>query len=325
MRLRAVQIFFLATLLLPPATAHVTVEPGSGDSSENATALGIPPARVFDALHPAGGYHYYRVFLEEGQVVQLRLLATPGAFLANDPPSVFIVSPLVNDAGLRPAGLPLPDGAGVDGFAGNPDAPFVVDWRLPARFVAFVDQPFVAPASGHFFVVVYSREGGGSYSFAVEKSGGSPILDAYLVVTDRPLAYATSGESFARTAAGFALGAVVVVGLAIGSWRRGERFSGVAKSGALVASILFAASASSLAWESVRVGVDGRTIALAALSAALAAVLFACASRPGVPSWRVRSVVIAAGLVGLASWGGALIGPVLAILTSLIPDEAGAE
>lgn len=325
MRLRAVHLFLLALLLVPTTTAHVTVIPGAGDSSENATALGSPPARVFDALHPAGGYHYYRVMLDQGEVVHVRLLAAPGAFILTEPPTIVFVSPLLNDSGFRPVALPLPEGAAVDAVFGRSDPPTVLDWRYPARFVAFVDHPFVAPATGNYDIVVYSREGGGAFSLAVERAGGSPLLDAYLIVSDRTGVYAWSGESGWAMATGFALGGGVVIALAAWQWRRGERFSGVAKGGALVSSVLFGATASSLAWEAARVGLDARTLGLAATSAALAAVTLFAATRPGPPSWRTRAAVIAAGVLGLASWSGALIGPALAILTSLLPEEEEAD
>lgn len=304
---------------LPSTQAHAVATPGPGDSVANATFLGVPPARAFDALPSHGGIHYYAVRLEAGDDVRVRLVAGDGAF-PDAVPSLVLAGPGLPLDGFRPTQVVLPEDIGARTWTANASAAReVVEAWIPARFDVRISEQIAAPQDGVYYLVLVA-DAGGPFGLLVEPLGGAPSWTEWFTMPAlrHDIALWSGDSVLARYASG-ALGALAA---AATFWiaARHRRPWPLPTVLATIAAAFMAASGALAAREALRVGAASAWLPAAA-SLAAATLLLALATR-APPTTLARR--IAYGTVGASAalaFAGFLWGPVLALGAALAPDD----
>ncbi|MBP2145262.1 hypothetical protein J2129_000716 [Methanofollis sp. W23] len=113
----------LVLCLCTAGMAHVPVQGGENDHLDHALQIEDPEKSwvVYDTLPPGGGVKYYRFDLEEGDKLRLGLFIPPGYSAAL--PTLAVMGPGIARSGTVPAGVEVPPDAGV----------VVVESRAPVR------------------------------------------------------------------------------------------------------------------------------------------------------------------------------------------------
>lgn len=314
----------LLLLLAAPVLAHVPVTGGDNDTPATATVVDNPTKSwaLYDRLD-ADGVAYVRATFEAGD----RLYAatyTPDRELQ---PAIVVMSPRIDGQPALPDSVTVPDGYGailVQGPTGEPELePFTPGAYF---FTAEIDRQ--VPAGGEYLLAVYDERGrAGPVGLALGRNEQFTPIEYLTVPIDVLAVHAWEGDSPAVVFGPAAL--IVVLGLV---WlrpriaRRDERLRRWALG---LSAIGMGATSASLA---VQLGIS---LAMAGVSpiallptlliavpAALAVWLARLATLPRLAlSWRRRVGVGLAGAVGLLTWAGLLVAPLLAILVALVPDR----
>lgn len=319
-------------LLAGTALAHVPEFPTDNDSPE--TAIAVPnPAKswVFYDRVPADGAAYYSVDLDAGDRLRLGLFTPRGGEFV---PSLVLMSPAIDGRNGVPDAVTVPAGYGARVIRGERSTDAEYEPFTPAAFYSTVSDDRAVDAGGTYLVAVYAPERQQGPAAVVVGYEESFSVAEYLTVSiDRHRIHLWEGQSPALV---FGPGLLVLLGGLVVLVRRlsGPNLTVRALLG--VAALFFLAEAAGTA---VQVGIalarsgpaPGAflTVAFVLVPAGIGAWLFRRALDDGfgatgtddglAPSRRTRATLAGAGVLGLLTWGGILIGPVLTILAALLP------
>ena len=318
-------------LLAGTALAHVPEFPQDNDSPE--TALHVPnPAKswvFYDRV--ADGAAYYTVDLDAGDRLLLGLFTPHGGEFT---PSLVLMSPAIESRNGVPDDVTVPAGYGARVIQGERPDDAEYEPFTPAGFYSTVSYDRPVEVGGTYLVAVYGPERGrGPVGVVVGYEESFSVAEFLTVPIDRHRIHLWEGQSPALV---FGPGLVVLLG---GLGVLARRLSGpnlTVRALLGVAALLFLAEAAGTV---VQIGVALArtgpalgallTVAFVLVSAGIGAWLFrralddefgATGTDDGLaPSRRTRATLVAAGLLGLLTWGGILVGPALTILAAVLP------
>jgi hypothetical protein len=324
--LPAISVLVFILLVALPATAHVPVLPGDHNSLATAMQIEDPAISyaIYGTLHEAGEADYYRVSLRKGDALNF-MVTIPDQ--GNFTPWLVIAGP-----GLFPQGTVPPD---VEMPAGDPAV--VVTGKQPpgADYEPFSPMALYptaiyagkAPLDGTYVIAVYTPAGGGPYSLATGTTESFTVSEWIMVPVDLIGVRLWQGQSLVLI-----FGPYLAV-LAIGAgflFRMPERkrMSPASWSG-LVAGLFYLGSGTALLLQTgiaLRMAPAGPavlvTLAFAAIAFGLGAAAVSASIRSPDPAlWRFRVLMAVIGIAGLAAWAGLIAGPVLALVTAIIPGK----
>jgi hypothetical protein len=310
-------------LLAGTALAHVPEFPRNNDSP--GTALDVPnPTKswVFYDEVDRQGAKYYSFYMRPGDRLVVRLF-TPhsGDFV----PSLVVMSPDIERRDDVPDDVSVPDGYGARVIDGERPANGEYEPFSPAGFYTTVAVDRQVDDGGPYLVAVYGTgRDAGPVGVVIGHEESFSIEEYLTVPVDRFRIHRWEGQS---PLAVFGPGMAVLLG---GVAVLGRRLSGsqlTVRTVLGIAGLLFLAGA---------VGVAIQTwIALVKSGPALGAVLsLVFALVPGgigawlfrraldgelAPTGRTRVALLAAGVLGLVTWGGILLGPAMTIVAAALP------
>jgi len=319
-------------LLAGTALAHVPDFPRDNGSPE--TALAVPnPSKswVFYDRVPTDGAAYYSVDLDAGDRLVLSLF-TPhsGEFT----PSLVLMSPAIEGRHDVSDAVTVPEGYGARVIQGERPDEAEYEPFTPASFYSTVSYDRPVEADGTYLVAVYGPDQErGQVGVVVGYEESFSVAEYLTVPIDRHRIHLWEGQSFGLV---FGPGLLVLLGGLGGLIRRLSGPNLTVRTLVGVAALIFLAEAAGTIVQTIlALSKSGPTlsapltVAFVVVPAGIGWWLLRQALDDGfgtagtddgpVPSRRTRATLAGAGVLGLLTWGGILVGPALTILAAILP------
>ncbi|MGC9445069.1 MAG: hypothetical protein ACP5E9_09130 [Candidatus Methanospirareceae archaeon] len=316
-------IALLCIMLLTVAEAHVPITTGDNDAIESATHIHDPlkSSAVYAELRDGGVANYFEFELQQGQRLRLSLF-TPreSAFT----PGLVVMGPGIEQRGIVPEFVAVPAGLDAQVVEGQRPDRGSYEPFTPSALYKLADLDTMVSAAGTYYVAVYEPSYGGRYGLAVGYREEFSLVEWIRVPLDVIGVHRWEGQSLAVIIA--PLFAVVILGFALLFWqRRTLRPHGWL---GYLAGLLYIGSGG------ITLTQMGIALSLVPITAAVVVTLFFAlipilvgilllrlALRVRAPVAAKERVAIALfGVIGFIIWAGLVIGPILALLTSILPD-----
>jgi hypothetical protein len=321
-------VFALSLLLVTGALAHVPVTAGDNEALETATYISDPLKSwvVYSKIHEGGVANYYRFDMERGQRLRI-LLFTPEKNLFM--PGLVIMGQGIEPQGTVPASVDVPEGFSAMVFEGKQPDQASYEPFTPASQYERVDIDMTVNTPGTYYVAVYESSHGGQYGIALGYREEFKVDEWIRVPLDIIRIHLWEGQS-----PGFIFApmlSILVIGTFFLFWQRKKGVlvlqSPFGWIGSFVGFLYLGSGAIILIQMAIALRRTAPTssviitsvFALLPLLAGLATLRVAMQARGKIErKTRVKMAIM--GIVGLFVWAGLVIGPVLAIVASLLPS-----
>jgi len=333
MKLTVTLVFFCLltlTLLVHGVLAHTPLEPPF-DNESLATAYGVPdPTKswaIYAELHEGGEAQYYRLDMEQGERLRL-MLFIPVSEKESFTPNMVVMGPGITSQDAPPEFVEVPTEVGVAVLEGQLSAKPAYEPFTPSVYYYLADLDSDVSVAGTYHVAVYEAHQGGRYGLAVgyrEEFG----LDEWLIIPiDVIGVHQWEGQSIGVILAPMLATLIIAFSLLI--WRRPAIFRRIFNVTGVSAGLLYLGSGAmmfaQMIWALTATGPDFSavlTVFFVLLPILLGvAILRLIIKDPKRVTRRVRISIALLGVLGLFTWAGLLMGPVLALLTSMLPAKS---
>ncbi len=340
-------ILMLCLLFMPSAFAHVPLNTGDNESIETATFISDTRKSwaVYTELHEGGEAQYYRLEMIGGQRLFVQLFVPAKS---NFTPGLAIIGPNLEHQGIEteeheyiheesneehehdvPDFVVIPQGLDV----------MVVDISRvevtyepfsPGSLSELAKIDFEVPTTGNYYVAIYSLSEGGKYGLAIGYLETWNLTEWIQIPIAVLGVHQWEGQSLSLILAPIL--AIVIIGLGLLVWRynKGAKkpriFYGLVGS---IAGLLFLGSgaivftqmaiALSLVTLMPEPGWIMITIVFALMPILLGIGTLRLTLKSQTITVRSRIILFILGIAALFAWAGLIIGPVLAILASILP------
>lgn len=316
----ALSVLLIALLIATPALAHVPLFARDGSSPDAAFVVEDPTKSwvIYGTLPEGPAARYYRFRMEEGERIYATLqVPYAGGFV----PGMVLAGPGIEGSGTVPPYVALPEGAGATAVPGRlPEQPEYEPFTPSKLYeLARIDTP--APAAGDYILAVYTPGEGGNYALALGYVESYTPGEWVRVPIDVVAIHRHEGQPllliFAPMIAVLAIGAALLL-------RRRRSLSPFALSGAIAGLLSIGSGAMTLMQMAIAaVGTDAGAALLLTLAFAVIPVLLGIwallvAFRRQIGTGE-RLAMAALGAIGLVTWAGLVLGPVLAFVAAVLP------
>lgn len=317
-------IIIVCCILLSIASAHVPVMV-EGEHNRPATAVVIDdPTKswvIYAGLPTNDTVDYYRLRMEAGEQIRLSV-QTPeeGAFA----PGLVVMGPGIQSAGTPPPFIRLPGTGGAAVIPGErPDSPFFEPFT-PSKAYETAEITIPAPETGDYYVAVYADEYAGPYALAVGTRESYTLTEWLTIPVDVIGIHLWEGQSLAVILAPLIV--VVAAGLLLIGGRQRRTLSAFAWAAVLAGLLSIGSGAMTIVQLIIAAMGSPLTVAiLVTLIVALipivlgtAMLLIGLRRRSGITD---RAAMVVLGIIGLFTWAGVIAGPVIAILSAVLPGD----
>jgi hypothetical protein len=266
----------------------------------------------------SGRPQYYCLNADRGQRIYLSLLASTNPRECGFLPSMALLGPGLDNRSSLPKGLEAPAGYGHLAVEGHRAETAIYEPFGPSSYLQLAEIDLPAPELGRYYVAVYGNESG-HYSlvvgFAEKFSFAERIISPLLLL----YVYSWEGQSPITILMPWIAAALVSAMIILRSSKRTPFYC----AGTMAALLFIGTSASVLAQTvfSLTRAPYGPEVAISLALAVLPAVLGVIALRlsRGEAGILQRSILAAVGTLALLAGSGLIIGPVLALVASVLP------
>jgi hypothetical protein len=333
MRLRITLVFsFLLALtsLVHVGLAHTPLEPPF-DNESLATAYGVPdPTKswaIYAELHEGGEAQYYGLEMEQGERLRL-MLFIPVSEKERFKPNLVVMGPGISSQDVPPEFVEVAGGVGVAVLEGQLSAEPAYEPFTPSAYYYLADLDLDVSVAGTYHVAVYEAYQGGRYGLAVGYREEFGLDEWLLIPIDVIGVHEWEGQSL-----GFILApmlATLFIAFSLLIWRRPAIFRRIFNVTGVSAGLLYLGSGAMMFTQMIlalaATGPDFSavlTVVFTLLPILLGvAILRLTIKDPKSLTKRVRTFIAILGLLGLFTWAGLLVGPALALLTSILPAKS---
>jgi hypothetical protein len=315
------------------AEAHAPAFPGDNTSLMNATLVQDPSKSwaIYSHLEE-GTSQYYALDLRVGDRLYLNLIAPTHERGSGFQPDMAILGPFADRNGTLPGSVEMPAGYGWKVTEGVfPSIPTYEPFS-PGSFMNLATFDDVVVAGGRYYVVVYQDVNltpvHGDYGLAVGYIESFTIVEFITIPISLLNVYQWEGQSLVQVFAPMAI--VFLIGLFGLYLRRRQALAGigVAQASALVAGLLFLSTASNTLIQTItalsQTGlVPEVLLTMIFIAAPLLlgwAIIRVALNRQVLTKGR-RAKMFIFGLIGLVTWAGLIIGPIIAMVGSVLPGR----
>jgi hypothetical protein len=323
-----VMIFFL---LVPLVMAHAPLGTGDNESIDKATVIPDPTISwaLYSSLNSDGDAQYYTFNITSGQKLHVTMYKSMRTEDASFTPRLVIIGPYVASQGSIPSKITVPSGSNVR-LVNQAEPQPTYEPFSPSTFIGLADETLEDPTPGKYYLVVYEQSHtpqGGNYGLAVGDRETYTVDEWILIPFNLMTIYQWEGQSIALVLTPMI--AALVVGVIFVAWRfkkQGNIGSPMAWLGA-IAGITFVGTAATTLYQmlaaatKVTVGAEAViTLIFAIIPLALGVIAVRLSLKNGhKPSLKKRIYYVILGVAALFIWAGLLIGPILAIVASIMP------
>ena len=315
------------------ASAHSPTFPGDNTSLANATMVEDPSKSWAIYTHlEEGTFQYYSVDLKAGDRLYLNLIIPTHEKGTGFDPDLTVLGPFAEKNGTLPSGVELPTGLGWKTINGSMPAVSTYEPFSPSAFFNLATFDELVPTGGRYYIVVFQDPAAapihGDYGLAVGYVESFTLTEFVLIPFSLLNVYQWEGQSLLLVM--LPVAAMLLVGLlVIYMWRKAAflrmdlfcRFT-------LVAGLLYLGTAATTIIQTVislsQTGLVAESILtmifiIAPLLLGLYSIRIALQEGPVLKRTRIGMFVI--GLIGLFVWAGLIIGPIVSMVSSIMPGN----
>ena len=323
-------IFFLA---IPLVMAHTPLGTGDNESISKATVIPDPTKSwaLYSQLNSDGDAQYYTFNITAGQKIHITLYKSMRPEDANFTPRLVIIGPDVVAQGSIPTKISVPSGSNASLVAQTQPTPTYEPFS-PSTFTGLADETLVAPTPGTYYLVVYEQSNaptGGHYGLAIGDRETYTLEEWVLIPLNLVKIYQWEGQSLALILAPMI--ATLIVGASLLTWRFKKQCSLANPQAWLgaIAGLTFIGTAATTLYQmlsAATIVAIGLESAITLIFAIVPLVIGLMALRLSVKNsdktnMKKRIYYVVLGVAALFMWAGLIIGPVLAIVASVMPTS----
>ena len=320
--LRWCSLLLSCIILLTVAQAHVPITTGDNEAIETATHIHDPLKSwvVYAELRDGGVANYFEFEMEQGQRLRLSLF-TPRASIFS--PGLVVMGPGIEPQGTVPEFVTVPAGLDALVVEGQRTDQGSYEPFTPSALYEVADLDTTVTAAGTYYVAVYEPTNGGRYGLAVGYREEFSLVEWIHVPLDVIGVHRWEGQPLAVILA--PLLAVVIIGFALLFWQR-RTLSLPGWLGSLAAFLYIGSGGITLTQMGIALSLTPVTAAVvvtlifALIPIIAGVVLLGLSLRLHAPIAAKERIAIAIlGIIGFFIWAGLVVGPILALLTSILP------
>ena len=323
-------IFFLA---IPLVMAHVPLGTGDNESIGKATAIPDPTKSLalFSQLNSDGDPQYYTFNIKTGQKIHVTMYKSMRPEEANFTPRLVIIGPDVAAQSNIPTRISVPLGSNARLVTQTQPTPTYEPFS-PSTFIGLADETIVAPAPGTYYLVVYEQSNlltGGHYGVAIGDRETYMVEEWVLIPLNLMTIYQWEGQSLALVLTPMI--ATLIVGISFVTWRFKKQCNLANPQAWLgaIAGLTFIGTGATTLYQMlvtamhVAMGPEALiTLIFAIVPLAIGLITLMLSVKISDKSnMKKRIYYVILGIAALFMWAGLIIGPVIAILASVIPTS----
>jgi hypothetical protein len=323
-------IFFLA---IPLVMAHAPLGTGDNESIGKATVIPDPTKSwaLYSQLNIDGDAQYYTFNLMVGEKIHVTMYKSMRPEDANFNPSLVIIGPEVAAQGSIPTEISVPSGSNALLVSQTQPTPTYEPFS-PSTFTGLADETLDTPTPGKYYLVVYEQSNapqGGHYGLAVGDRETYTVDEWILIPFNLMTIYQWEGQSLALILAPMI--ATLIVGISLVTWRFKKQCNlanPMAWLGAIAGLTVIGTGATTLDQmlaAATHVAIEAEaliTLIFAIVPLAIGLIVLRLSVRARVQaSVKKRAYYVILGVAALFMWAGLIIGPILAIVASIMPTS----
>lgn len=322
----AIMIYCICSI--PSVSGHSPLISGDTDKLDEAMLIPDPTKSwaIYGELHEGREAHYYRFEIKSGQRIYISLMKPTSPEYKGFMPGFVIMGPGLNNRGNIPDYVEKPASANAVVVPGVQPTKATYEPFAPSSFYQLAELNIPAPVSGSYYIAVYEPERGGHYSLALGQSETFSLVEWILIPISLIYIYQWEGQSMIM----ILLPVIVIPSLGlIFLWKRNWIAKTLFEWTGIMAGLLFIGTGFSVIFQMVLA--ISRTslmqeVAITLILAFLQIILGIVAIRIITENrekidMRKRAYIAMLGILALFVWAGFLVGPVLAVLASVMPAQ----
>ena len=311
---------------IPSASGHSPLI--SGDTGYLDEAMFIPdPTKswaIYGELHEGREVHYYRFEIEKGQRIYISLMKPTSPEYEGFMPGFVLMGPGLETRGNIPEYVEKSVSENVVVVTGMQPAEATYEPFAPSSFYQLAELNIPAPESGTYHIAVFEPFQDGHYSLAIGQRETFTLIEWILIPISLISIYQWEGQSlimiFLPVAVITALGLIFL-------WKKNWTPKTLFEWTGIIAGFLFIGTGFLVIFQMALAVFRTSLVQEAAVTVLLAiipillgigAIRIIMGTREGIDIRR-RAYIAILGIFALFVWAGFLVGPVLAVLASIIP------
>ncbi len=320
-------LLLLMLLFITNAVSHVPITGGENNSLETAIEV-IEPTKswaIYDEIHEPGESKYYKFTMEQGQKLKISLFVTNKDFT----PGIVVMGKDITSQGVLPSGVVVPPEYNYLVFKGEKINTKEYEPFTPSSYYFTTDFEINVTSTDVYYIALYDESDQGKVGIAIGFIETFSVIEWLLIPINAINIHIWEGQNIAVIIAPLYL--TIIIGLGILLWIRKKehklQLNNQAALG-LVAAFLFIGSGFIILMQMIIAlagsSVDNSVIItlLFGLLPIIFGILLIRTSMRIVKELNKtnRAMLLMIGFFGLIFWSGVIIGPVLAIITSFLPN-----
>lgn len=310
------------------ASAHAPLEPGDGSSIETASFIPDPSKSyvVYSELE-AGEAEYFYFEIQEGERIYLGLITSPDSEGSSFLPSMVLMGHGIEENDSIPGFIETPEGdTGRILVHGEQPEERAYEGFTPSTFYDVAELDMEAPETGDYYIAVFDASVGGSYALVIGYRETFTLSEWVFLPFDILSIYRWSGQSllFAISPMIFVLAAGI--GILLIQWTRSSGPKSLNSWIASVGALLIISTGAIVLFQMgyILTGTPAGaeiaiTIVLALIPIALGLAILKSALNTDDWNLPKRAKIAVLGVLSIFVWAGYLVGPILAVLSGLLP------
>jgi hypothetical protein len=302
----------------------------SGDTGKLDEAMFIPdPTKswaIYGELQEGREAHYYRFEIKSGQRIYISLMKPTSPEYKGFMPGFVVMGPGLNNRGNIPDYVEKPALANAVVVPGVQPAEATYEPFAPSSFYQLADLNIHAPESGTYYIAVFEPLQGGHYSLAIGQSEKFSLTEWILIPVSLISIYKWEGQSMIMILLTVIL--IPALGL-IFLWKRNWIAKTPFEWTGIMAGFLFIGTGFSVIFQMALALSRTSLVQEVAITVILAffpvllgiGVIHIIMEKRERINVRKRAYLAMLGIFALFVWAGFLVGPVLAVLASVMPAQ----
>ncbi len=326
-QLLTVLVLMIVLLTLLEETSAHTPLSGEVDNESIDKALVLTnPLKswvIYKELHTAEEANYYTFELEKNDYLAITLLI-PISEKDTSLPGIIIMGPGIPNNGTVPSYVQIPNGTNVLVIEGK--MPFQARYEpfTPTSSYNLVDIKMNVTEKGTYYVVVFDSSSAGKYSLAIGYKEEFTVSEWLFIPFDLITIHLWEGQNILLLFAPLIL--TILLGIILIFWKRRQLFTQLTTLTGVPSGLLYSGSGLiTLTQMFYALSISPDMIAIVTLIFALIpiilgyVILWILFKNTDKISLTKRVLLIICGVLGLVFWAGFIIGPVLIIITAVLP------
>lgn len=317
----------LIFLLITNAVAHVPITGGENNALETAIEVREPTKSwaIYDEIHEPGESKYYKFFMERGQRLRISLFVPEEGFT----PGVVVMGKGLTPQGTLPIGVEVPSGYGYLVFEGEQTNTREYEPFTPSSYYFTADVDINVNTTEVYYIAVFDESDHGKVGIAIGFVETFSVTEWLLIPIDAINIHIWEGQNIAVIIAPLYLTIIIGIGILVWISKKEHKLqlNNHASLG-MFAAFLFIGSGLMILMQMIialAVSAADASVIITLIFGLLPILFGILLMRTSIKiikelNKKNRVILLLLGIFGLIFWSGIIIGPVLAIITSFLPN-----